>query len=440
MAKENNKKTVQNKDSAPKKAKNPLFIIAAAVICIGLLIGIAVGVASIILSATATVEYEGVRIDKKTAAYLISNYKNKYLAERNAEGVPDVADEPYFWQSYVDGTSTTYAEHFEKSAELYLRRGAVGAHLYDRYADMDKELKKSIEENAKEKLEFLYKTEGYEKVFEKDAETFGYNMKAYLKAAVLLYKYEQSCSAMFGKDGSGVASLADECNEYLRAAYAHVDLVFIRTLTTFEVDENGNRVKNPNGTYMKRLLTDDERAERVERIALLKRLVDEYNGAIPGDIEISPETIKAVATDYAADQSVGRIEKGYYLSAGNDGHGSEYVRSLLEGDELDWKTVVEKALTLPLDVNGNAYSYVTLKYENVNGTTEDILCFMYKSSVAQNAYEDAELSDFFGDFYSLAAPFAHRKLLDMTMDQVKVKKAFYKLEPVLIPKNNKHYL
>lgn len=61
----------ENKNGKAPLLKNPLFIIAAAVVAVAILLGIVLGVFSCVASRNAVVEYGGARIDKKAAAYLV---------------------------------------------------------------------------------------------------------------------------------------------------------------------------------------------------------------------------------------------------------------------------------------------------------------------------------------------------------------------------------
>ena len=410
------------------KWKNPLFIIAAAVILAGILLGIILGAVSCIASRNAIVKYGSTRIDEKTAAYLVSRYKNAYISELGVE----VDDTPEFWQTEKpDGV--TYGEDFEKSAENFLRAIAVGAYIFDTYAKMDKKTEEAIENSARRAAELYYenvhRTSEYEELFEEDAEAMGYDYDAYVEGEKLLFKYENSRAAFFGSDGGGVLNYRTDCEDYLKLAYSHVELLFVRSETTFELDESGKRVKNADGSYKKRTLTSEEKAERENTVAEIKAYIDAYNGG--KESEISPLVIKSAARKYVSDQAEDRIEKGYYVSAASD-----YYESVGTWDS-ELKGALDLAMALRLDSSGNAYAYKDLTFYNGNGT-EKVWCIMYKSSVEEGAYADADLSDFFTDFYADASVFAHARMVDKLLPEVTVKDGFYEMQVALIPHNDKH--
>ena len=425
-------KSVTTRGEKPRRGKNPLLIIAAAVIFVGILVGTVLGVISCVLSANAVMEYEGVRLDKKTASYLASVYKNTYIAALKASGVKDARDDVAFWQSTnPDGVS--YGDAFEKSAEQFLREVVVGVYLYDRYSELDKAQKAAIETSASKVAEYYYNTQGYEALFEKDAALMGYDYDSFVKAAEMLYKYRNACSAVYGASGEGAAELVSDCNEFLKNTYTHVEFLFIRTRTTFELDEDGNRKKNPDGTYPMRELTYKEKSDRESDIAELRSLIDSYNRGTSGDEIITPTVINAKAKKYLSDQSVARIEKGYYFSPS-----SEYTVSF--SDDAQLKRALDLALSLDVGKSGEAYSYLTLNLADEDGNREPVECIVYKSPVAEHAYADSDLSSFFTDFYADAAEYIHAKVMGIMTLDVEVKDSFYELDVALIPKNDKHVI
>ena len=81
---------------APKKKKNALLIIVAAVSSFAVALGIVLGIINYIASRNAVMEYEGVRMDQKVASYLISVYKPTYIGELKKSGITYAADTEVF--------------------------------------------------------------------------------------------------------------------------------------------------------------------------------------------------------------------------------------------------------------------------------------------------------------------------------------------------------
>ncbi len=422
-------------NTVPKKKKNILLVTTAALAGLVLCVGLTLGIVNLVLSANAVVEYEGVRISKKVGAYLASTYKTAYIAELKKDGVTEAMDNEYFWASKTP-EGITYAEDFERAAGEYISRIAIGCYLYDRNSDLTDAVKKRIKNKARQTAELYYMTEDFEDLFEKDAEAMGYDYDAYEQAAIMLYKSAAARNAVYGSKGEGVALIPGACEEYLNRAYTHVEFVFIRTATTYAVDEvTGERLKDSSGGYQKIILDSQKRQQRSLEAERLKALIDDYKkgGSGVGATALTPETVRAVADKYLGDQSATRLDGGYYFSAL-----SEYTASFVSASSL--APAVELALTLTLDVQGSAYGYVTLDLEDEDGERETVECFMYKSTPRAYAYADASLSDFFSDFYSDCADYTHRNDVTARLGDVKIKDAFYELDVALIPRNTTHVI
>ncbi len=428
MANTNIKK---QKDSTRVK-KNPLFITVAVIAAIAISAGIVLGIVSLVRSSRAIMQYEGVRMERGVASYLISIYKTDHIAALKASGVSYASDSDEFWSKQNPDGTGTFGEGFERAAEAYLKEILVGVYLYDRNAELSKKVEEAIEKNANQVAEFYYKSEGFEARFEADAKKMGYDYKSYLEAAKMLYKSSMAWSVIYGSNGEAAANLPSECYEYLKSAYSHVELAFVRTKSTFKLDEDGGRVENM-GTYVLDDLSDKQEAERLERVDFVKSLIDNYNSGISTDTVITPATIEALAKDYKSDQSVERISKGYYFSLT-----SEYTESFLSGYRNDLTPVVTAANNLKLDSKGNAFGVCELSLDGIDGK-ETVYCFIYKSEPAENAYADAELSDFFTDFFSDAVKYyIHPKDVAARSLEVKVKDKFYEMPILTIPQNNIH--
>ncbi len=426
------KTTAKNENRGSRVKKNPLFITVAVIASLALAAGIALGVVTLVLSGRAVMVYEGVRLEKKTASYLISTYKTDYIKQLKVSGITYAEDSEDFWKKQNPDGTGSFGEGFSRAAEQYLKEILVGVHLYDKNAELSKKTEEAIEKNAAQVAEYYYKSEGFEARFEADAAKMGYDYKSYLEAAKMLYKASMAWSIIYGSSGEGAAALSAECQEYLESAYSHVELAFVRTKSTFKLDEDGGRVENM-GSYELRDLSNQEEEERLSRINLTKTLIENYNNGISGDTVITPLTIEALAKDYKSDQSAERIEKGYYFSLT-----SEYTESFLSEGGSDLSSIVSTADALKINSAGNAFGVCELQLEGIDGK-ETVYCFIYKSAPAANAYADADLSDFFTDFFSDAVRYyIHPKDVNVRSSGVKVKDKFYEMQIAAIPQNTIH--
>lgn len=418
------------KPTEPKKKKNPVVIFAALVAAAALCVGLVLGIISLVGSLRAVMEYKGVRLDEKTASYLVSVYKTDHIKSLKSSGIAYAEDTDEFWSRENPDGSGTFGAGFERGAEAYLKEVVVGAYLYDKNAELGSKAEAKIEKNARSVLEYYYRTEGFDALFEADAKKMGYDYKSYIKAAVLLYKSSAAWSAIYGESGSGASYFPTECNEYLNIAYSHVQLAFVRTKTTFKLDEDGNRVSS-GGSYELDDLSDAQEKERADDISSIKSMIENYYSGAAGDTVLTAVTVEALAKKYKSDQSVSRIEKGYYFSPN-----SEYTASFIE--DGGFSLITDKVFELETDSRGHAFGWCELKLKSLNGT-ETVTCFIYKSAPEANAYASSELSDFFTDFYADAARYyLYPKEVRERSAEVKVKDKFYEMNAVCIPQNNIH--
>ncbi len=424
-------KVVKNSAQNPEqpKKKNVLLIVIAVMVSIALAVGIVLGVVNFILSRKAVVEYKGVRINEKEAAYLVSVYKTEYMASLNSRGIA-AKDTSEFWETQNPDGSGTFGEGFTRAADSYLKAIAVGVYLYDQNAELDKVTKQSIETKAASVAEYLYNTEGFEALFEADAAKMGYDYEAYLNAAVMLYKYSISCSVVYGDSGEGAAYLPQKCIEYLNACYSHVRLVFIRTESTFETDDEGNRVEE-SGEYKLKAIESSEKEERVQEIESIKKLISDYNS---GNASIDSQYISDLLQKYKAEQAASRIEKGYYFSPY-----SEYTASFTEDESMS--RVVDMAYSMNIDSSQNAFSWCEVSVSGINGKKETAFCLIYKSPCVASAYADSDLSEFFTDFYKdAAALYIHPQDIAARSAEIETKDKFYDMQVVGIPYNKIHII
>lgn len=434
-------KIVKNKkgQECPKKKKNVLLIIVSAVVGLALTLGIVLGIINFIDARNAIMEYEGVRMDEKVASYLVSVYKPTYIADlKNPQkrNISYASDSEEFWSMQDPEGSGTFGEGFKRASEQYLKEILVGTYLYDKNTKMSDKTEEAIKKSADQVLEYHYGTAGFDVLFAKDAEKMGYDYEAYHEAAQMLYKSSRAWEVIYGSSGEGAIRFSAECNEFLNIAYSHVQLAFVRTKTTFKLDEDGNRV-HESGKPTLDELTYTQINERIEKIASVKSMIDDYNNGRTPSAPVTQATVVDLAKEYKTDQSLSRIDKGYYFSPY-----SEYTtKSFLdEYDKDGLNKIVEIALSLSLNNEGGTYAYVDLSLTSneVNGK-ESVTCFIYKSAPAKNAYADVELSDFFTDFFTDAAElYFYPKEVKARCESVEVKDKFYEMHIAAIPQNNIH--
>jgi len=222
----------------------------------------------------------------------------------------------------------------------------------------------------------------------------------------MIYKGWAAKTKMLGQNGENAVLYPELCNNYLNN-YAHVYLTFVRTETTFVLDDKGNRVKDEQGNDALRPLTDEERLKRDEAIGLLQT-------AIVGiaDGTVAPERYFELMKLYNEGDSSSHT-RGYYFMKG-----SKYTEEFSEA----FTSVVDEAVNMPI---GSA-SMVDCSIGK---------CFVYRAEVEAGAYTDTSATWCFSDFYSIAADSIYKQLLTEGAKAVTVKDSWEKISPVSIPKN-----
>ena len=91
-------------------------------------------------NARAAVKYDGLTMDRECVSFFASYYKTIYMSALSkptlfSEGVKNVSDTRYFWES-VSESGETYGELLESGVETYIKQMMVAVYLYDNYASV----------------------------------------------------------------------------------------------------------------------------------------------------------------------------------------------------------------------------------------------------------------------------------------------------------------
>ena len=378
------------------------------VIIFGATLGIILGVRN----AKAAVRFNGVRISEGEAYFLLSKYKRDFIVKYGGH------DSESFFNGKYDDTRT-YADLLEEESVRYLKDIAVKNYLFDFIdgIEMSGLDEIAVRKAVKEVLE-LREANGSEEKFNEIAEKYGFDYEDLSSAALLIYKAEAVGSRIFGSDGSLVMNYPTDCQSYFDANYSHVKLLFIRTEDKFELDDNGNRVKDEDGNDKRVSLTDAEKAERAALIEDIENKISAYEGKSDG-IEMTHAHFTALLSEYGEDDPE-RVEGGYYFSAYSS-FSNEFTKNPDETTNENRLEIAKCVLTMD-----KGYA----KREFDGG-----VCFIYKYANTEGAYADT--SDVcFSDFYSLCASFVFSKTVSEFYDDVKIKDYIYDIDLLSLPGDN----
>ncbi len=398
-----NKKEIK-KDAVPKKNKFLLIFIAAFVSAV-LVLGLALGIVSAVKKSKTVVSLNGVGMDCEVASFFASLSKASFKQRLEASGVKNVEDSPGFWNR-DSGNGSTYRELLEKSTEEYISQVLVTNYLYDRYARLSSQDKDIISRAVEETLD--YKAGGDVDEFNKEASAYGFSYSSYKDAVTMMYKALMAQRLICGEDGENLEGETDIIRKYLDE-YTHVKLLFIRTETTYVLDDKGNRVVENDGKYAIRDLTE---AEKLERQALISDIREYISRGGTGNYEMSPEMFD------------------YYLEHNDEGDAKSHGYGYYFHKNADFSQAFKEAYA---DVVDTAYE---MKAGSFGEAEVDFgICFIYKYAVNYSDLENDALGDCFSDFYSnLSDVFFSEQVSEFTKD-VKFSENFYDIDMIVLPYN-----
>jgi hypothetical protein len=401
-------KTEINKKSAPRKSGYRfIFVFACVFISVVLVFGIVLGTVSAVKSRNAVVEYKGITMDGKTASFFVTYYKYMYMRQLTRGGAVGVADTDFFWSSTAPDGEKTYGELLREGAELYIRQMMAANWLYDKYASFSGNDRDAVSKSVSQVL--TYKADSDKSKFNSETEKYGFDYSSFKTAAAMMYKAIRAKEIIYGSEGTNLANFPELAAEYL-AEYSHVKLLFIRTETTYVLDENGNRVVGENNQDELRELTDGEKAERLQLISKIRSYISAIDTG--GDVQMGEEMFNLYLSEYdEGDKDM--HGDGYYFHPD-----AEYTKEFASA----FSQIVNKAFEMKLD----SYSEVAVDFG---------VCFIYKSQPTAGIYASTIAEDCFSDFYENAADVMYDKSLTQVGVDVIFKKDFAKIDIVSLPYN-----
>lgn len=404
----------KEREVKPLDTKKIIPIAIAVILAVVLLIGIVLGVITAVKELTAAVSYNGVTISEGVASYLAATFKQAYLRRLNASGI-NAYDGRAFWISEND-EGKTYGELFLSECEAYIRSVAVSAYLFERNAGLTSTAREWIDRNVKEVLE--YKADGNVAKFNEEAAKMGFTYQDFAVATELLYKAENAVAAIYGEDGSVLASPSNVyiCEEFLKE-YAAVKLIFIRLNDKFLLDDEGNRVTEGNRDKLEDL-SSSEKAERQEDIENIKAAIE--NLTTGADNQMSTVYFDSFYSKYNDDPENAAL--GYYFS-----YTSDY--------SIDFSEMYREVVLASLELEVGGFDLVVVD-EDDDGRN-DVAVAIARINTTPYAYASSAYEAFFGDFYLDCASDHYEELLLELMPSVNLKDGYKKIDVIALPANSK---
>ena len=404
MAKKSKKKKFVKKQEQKQK-RNFLLIFVCIFVAIVVILGAVLGIISSMRKAKALVSYRGVIMSEEVASYFVTRYKYEYMRElRRAGANPE--DTYGFWNKDA-GEGKSYGEILEARTRNYIAQILVSNYLFDKYGKLTSEERELISDEAEA---YLYdQAEGSKSKFNELAAEFGFSYSSFKQATEMYYKYLSASSIFCGANGENMKNQTALVNESI-SEYSHVKLLFIRTETTYVLDDDGNRVTEPGGAYEMRDLTDAEKAERALLISKIDAQIDASNSN--QDNAMGKEAFEIyLKNNDEGDPSM--HSSGYYFHENSD-----FTKAFKE----DFPAIIEKAYELS---------------ENKCGKAElDFgVCYIYKYEPSVNDLEVDALEECFSDFYTNLALEFFVRTLDACINDVEFKDGFGEINVLDVPYN-----
>jgi len=401
-------KVTKMKQKTPKRKF--LLIFVCIFVSILLVLGAVLGIASAVKKSRSVVSFKGITMDEEVASFFVTQYKYNFMSMLSASGVKNVEDTLGFWNK-VSENEKTYGELLTEGAYEYIKQIMATNYIYDRYASLSKSDKEVISTAVEETL--TYKAGGNENTFNKAVSEYGFSYSSYKTAVTMLYKASMAQTIVCGSNGENLENGSQSIKEYITveeylSRFSHVKLLFIRTDTTFVLDDSGNRIKNSDGSYQLRNLTDEEKEQR-------QSLISEIRGHI-----------SAIGSGEA---EMGATMFDYYLQNNDEGDPDMRSNGYYFNENSEYTQVFTSVYE---DIVNTSYE---LQIGEFGEAEVDFgVCFIYKYETSESDLEKSTLEVCFRDFYSdLSGVFFDKLLADFTphvefskkMDNVDVLKLPY---------------
>jgi len=408
MSEKRKMKVTKMKQKTPKRKF--LLIFVCIFVSILLVLGAVLGIASAVKKSRSVVSFKGITMDEEVASFFVTQYKYNFMSMLSASGVKNVEDTLGFWNK-VSENEKTYGELLTEGAYEYIKQIMATNYIYDRYASLSKSDKEVISTAVEETL--TYKAGGNENTFNKAVSEYGFSYSSYKTAVTMLYKASMAQTIVCGSNGENLENGSQSIKEYITveeylSRFSHVKLLFIRTDTTFVLDDSGNRIKNSDGSYQLRNLTDEEKEQR-------QSLISEIRGHI-----------SAIGSGEA---EMGATMFDYYLQNNDEGDPDMRSNGYYFNENSEYTQVFTSVYE---DIVNTSYE---LQIGEFGEAEVDFgVCFIYKYETSESDLEKSTLEVCFRDFYSdLSGVFFDKLLADFTphvefskkMDNVDVLKLPY---------------
>ena len=336
-----------------------LFLTAFILLSVGF--GASLLIMNAVDDAAALVKLEGVKLKEGEVRYLASIYKANYMQALTTAGIEGVADTDLFWsKAGVDGK--TYGEKLELGFREYLCGMVAASRIFYQYSKYSQEDRAQVDKAVRDRL--TYTARGSVERFNEMSEKYGFTYADFSSAAAYLYRAVKAKEAIYGKDGTSISVMPEECSEYL-SEYTRVKVMFVRRFD--RLTESGETSS----------LSEAEILAKAEKIERIREYIE--NARLELDNAMSPDAFDTFLRDTSfSDSDPDFFSTGYYLH-----DAAEQTAYFAEA----FPEVYEEAMKLSVG------SFAEAEWESG-------VAFLYRLDVDEDEYKNKDnlmLSDFYSD-------------------------------------------
>lgn len=403
MAKKSKKKKVLKAEEQKPKRKF-LIIFVCIFVALAVILGVVLGIISSMKKAKALVSYRGTLMSEEVTSYFATRYKYEYMRELRRIGA--APEDTYGFWNKDSGDGKSYGEKLKEGTRNYIAQIIVANYLFDYYGTLTEDERELISGEVEAYLSD--RAGGSKSKFDELAGELGFSYSSFKEATKMYYKYLNAMNIFCGANAENMKNKTALVNESI-SEYSHVKLLFIRTETTYVLDDKGNRVTEAGGAYKMRALTAEEKAERAQLISE----IDSYIAAIgTGEAEMGETMFETyVKNNDEGDPSM--HSSGYYFHE-DAAFSKAYAQNFPNITKL-------------------AYELSVGKYGKAE---EDFgVCYIYKYEPSSADIKVDALENCFSDFYTNLAIEFFATTLEECMKDVAFKDKYNEINLLDIPYN-----
>lgn len=318
------------------------------------------------------------KITEAQYGYWASSYKGNYM-----NSYEDVKNTAEYWQSEIS-EGVTAAEYLDGVTLDSVKSTLVNSMLFDEYRlSFTKDEEASIDAYISDLI--LERAEGSKNMMNALLGEYGINTKILKNIYLEEEKVAKVYNHLFGEGGE--KALKDEdIEKFYKDNFVRVQMIYIENISTYETDEDGNRVTDENGYYVIEKL---EGEAKEEKDALVKAAQEKIAAG---------EDFAAVYEEYS---ELKDYKNGHYYSATENYGDMFYYLLVAKVTELE----VGEVETL----------------ESEMGT-----CIVKKLELDDGAWSDKDNEAFFSNITETASEIAYREFIESYYEDIVIDEAIIK--------------